>query len=46
MDLLYQCGTRNPLRLAVARMRHVRQVISRYRGNLLGRIWLKRRYDV
>lgn len=46
MDLLYQCGTRNPLRLAVARMRHARQVANRYRGNLLGRIWLKRRYDV
>lgn len=46
MDLLYHCGTRNPLRLAVARMRYVRQVTSRYRGNLLGRIWLKRRYDV
>ena len=46
IDLIYDCGTRNPFKLAAARLRHVGLISRRYRGNLLGRLWLKRSYDV
>ncbi|MEN3974477.1 nucleotidyltransferase family protein [Emcibacter sp. SYSU 3D8] len=46
MDLLYHCGTGHPVKLAKARLRHIRQVARKYRGNLLGRLWQRRQYDV
>lgn len=46
IDLIYDCGTRNPFKLAAARRRHAGLISQRYRGNLLGRLWLKRTYDV
>ncbi|MGE0666725.1 MAG: nucleotidyltransferase family protein [Sphingomonadales bacterium] len=45
IDLIYGCGIRNPLKLALARLRHARVIASRHRGRLLDRLLLKRRFN-
>jgi hypothetical protein len=46
IDLIYGCGTSNPLKVTAARLRHAGLIARRYRGALLQRFLLKRRYDV